>query len=168
MHIATYFVCTHTQPLLVYTHVSVAPFGMLKPGPSMGSCPAQAVPHPSFGADQPVTQRRAARTRHQGCLAYRRQVKCEFWVTAIFLSQKRVGGWNQLLDKNVSCCIWETSKLVKKWSRIIPKNTFLTYSQKNIVCDALKSPRTPNSKNGIKPEKSPRFWKCFSNQQQSK
>lgn len=106
--------------------------------------------------------------QHRRCLVCRWQGKCEFWVTALFLSQKRVGGWNQLPNKNTSCCIWETSKLVKNWTLIIPRNIFLSYSQKNIVCDAWKSPRTHNSKNGTKPEKSLWFWECFSNQWQNK
>lgn len=81
------YVHTHTQLLPVHTHTHTQLWhclSVLKPGPPMGSFPAQAIPHPSFGADQPVRQYGAAHTRHHRCLVYRWQRKYEFWVIALF------------------------------------------------------------------------------------
>lgn len=135
LHKHSYLFCMYT-PIhnhYLYTHAwAWNHFGMLEPSPSMGSFSDQAIPHLSFDVEQPVRQHRAACTRHWRCrLVYRWQGKRKFWGIAIFLSQKRVGGWNQLFNKNTSQCIWQTSKLLKKWTVIIPRNIFPTYSQKN-------------------------------------
>lgn len=71
------FVCTHSQRQIWHC------LCVLEPGPSLGSFPAQAIPHSSFGAHQPVRQHGAAHTRHQRCLVYRWQGKCEFWIIAL-------------------------------------------------------------------------------------
>lgn len=81
------FVCTHPHTTAACTHTHTQLWhclSVLQPGPPMGSFPAQAIPHPSFGADQPVRQYGAAHTRHHRCLVYRWQRKYEFWVIALF------------------------------------------------------------------------------------